>query len=102
MANTTGKKFGGRKKGTPNKTTKEIRDSFQFIIDKNLNNLDKWLNKIGKDNPEKAITLILNISEYVLPKLNKIEFDEKIEDDIENMTDEEIDAELKKLREKGY
>lgn len=25
MANTTGKKFGGRKKGTPNKTTSEIR-----------------------------------------------------------------------------
>ena len=25
MANTTGKKFGGRKKGTPNKSTSEIR-----------------------------------------------------------------------------
>ena len=102
MANTTGKKFGGRKKGTPNKTTKEIRDSFQFIIDKNLDNLDKWLSKIGKDNPEKAIALILNISEYVLPKLNKIEFDEKIEDEFENMTDEELEAELKKLKEQGY
>lgn len=41
MANTTVKKFGGRKKGTPNKTTKKIRSAFQLIIDKNLNNIDK-------------------------------------------------------------
>ncbi|QMU64599.1 MAG: hypothetical protein GKR88_10075 [Flavobacteriaceae bacterium] len=60
MANTTGKKFGGRKKGTPNKTTKEIRNAFQLIIDKNLNNIDKWLNEIAETNPKKAI--ILNIS----------------------------------------
>ena len=26
MANTTGKKYGGRKKGTPNKLTKEIKE----------------------------------------------------------------------------
>lgn len=27
MANTTGKKFGGRKKGTPNKTTSALKDA---------------------------------------------------------------------------
>ena len=27
MANTTGKKFGGRKKGTPNKTTADIKEA---------------------------------------------------------------------------
>lgn len=97
MANTTGKKFGGRKKGTPNKTTKEIRNAFQLIIDNNLNNIDKWLNKIAETNPEKAITIILNISEYVLPKLNKVEIEKNAKDDYENMTDEELDAELKKL-----
>jgi hypothetical protein len=97
MANTTGKKFGGRKKGTPNKTTKEIRNAFQLIIDNNLNNIDKWLNEIAETNPEKAITIILNISEYVLPKLNKVEVEKSTKDDYENMTDEELDAELKKL-----
>jgi len=73
MANTTGKKFGGRKKGTPNKTTKEIKEAFELIVDNNLNNIDEWIKNIADDNPEKAINIILKFAEYVLPKLNKTE-----------------------------
>jgi len=101
MANTTGKKFGGRKKGTPNKTTKEIKDAFQLIIDKNICNIDKWLNEVAHKNPEKAIGLILSISEFILPKINKVEFSEMVVDQYENMTEEELNLELEKL-EKDY
>ena len=31
MANTTGKKFGGRQKGTPNKLTKELRSALKDV-----------------------------------------------------------------------
>lgn len=32
MANNTGKKYGGRQKGTPNKLTKEIRTVLKDLI----------------------------------------------------------------------
>lgn len=73
MANTTGQKFGGRKKGTPNKTTKEIRDAYKLLIEANLDNMTNWINEIAKENPEKAIDLLLKLSEYVVPKLNRTE-----------------------------
>lgn len=36
MANNTGKKFGGRTAGTPNKVTKEIRDNLKRIVDNEI------------------------------------------------------------------
>lgn len=97
MANTTGKKFGGRKKGTPNKSTKETREAFKKVLNDNLDNLDVWLNKVAYKNPEKAINILLKIAEFIIPKLNKIEVEETPKDECENMTDEELDAELKRL-----
>lgn len=97
MANTTGKKFGGRKKGTSNKTTKEIKEVFKTIIDNNLNNIDEWIKKIADDNPEKAINTILKFAEYVLPKLNKTEYIETKDDEYENLTDDELEEEMKKM-----
>ena len=32
MANTTGKKYGGRKKGTPNKITKSVREGYEKVF----------------------------------------------------------------------
>ena len=39
MANLTGKKFGGRKKGTPNKVTDKVRSQFEKLLSKNLKTL---------------------------------------------------------------
>lgn len=97
MANTTGKKFGGRKKGTPNKKTKEIKEAFELIVDNNLNNIDEWIKNIADDNPEKAINIILKFAEYVLPKLNKTEYIETKDDEYVNMTDDELEKEMKEM-----
>ncbi len=97
MANTTGKKFGGRKKGTPNKTTKEIKEAFEVIVDNNLNNIDEWIKKLADNNPEKAINVILKFAEYVLPKLNKTEYIETKDDEYVNMTDDELEKEMKEM-----
>lgn len=96
MANTTGKKFGGRKKGTPNRTTTEIRQAFQTIINSNIDNLDVWLNQVAEKNPEKAIFLLLELAEYVIPKFNKKDIYEEPKDEFDNMTEEELDEELRK------
>lgn len=49
MANTTGKKFGGRQKGTPNKQTKEVKQNIIEAFDKlgGVAGFVKW----GRENP---------------------------------------------------
>ena len=38
--NTTGKKFGGRKKGTPNKLTAEVKKKVQSLLDGSIDSID--------------------------------------------------------------
>lgn len=66
-------KTGGRQKGTPNKMTKEIREAYKSLIETNLENMTVWVKEIGKKNPEKAMEILLKLSEYVIPKLNRTE-----------------------------
>lgn len=73
MADENGNKTGGRQKGTPNKSTKEIRDAFQVFVEGNTDNFEKWLNQVAKNNPAKAIELVVSISEYILPKLSRVD-----------------------------
>ena len=68
-----GIKTGGRVKGTPNKTTSEIREAYKMLIENNLDNLSKWVNELAEKNPEKAIDIIIKMSEYVIPKLTRSE-----------------------------
>ena len=65
------KKLGGRVKGTPNKSTKDIREAYQMLIERNIPKLEKWLDAISKKSPERAIYILYNLSEYVIPKLNR-------------------------------
>ena len=71
MANTTGKKWGGRTRGTPNKQTSEIREAYRMLIENNLDNLAYWIETIAENSPEKAIDILIKLSEYVVPKLNR-------------------------------
>ncbi len=63
-------KTGGRIKGTPNKVTKEIRESYQLLIEKSLDRLESDLMEL---TPKERIEVLIKLSEYVVPKLNKIE-----------------------------
>lgn len=61
-------KTGGRVKGTPNKITKDIRESYQLLIEKNLVTLETDLNKL---NPKDRIEVLIKLSEFVIPKLQR-------------------------------
>ena len=41
MANTTGKKYGGRQKGTPNRMTKELRSILKDILYQELEEIEE-------------------------------------------------------------
>jgi hypothetical protein len=49
MANTTGKKFGGRQKGTPNKNTTAVKSALIDAFDR-LGGVDKLV-EFGQENP---------------------------------------------------
>jgi hypothetical protein len=63
-----GNKFG-RPKGCQNKATVDIKEAYKQLIENNLGNLTKWLEQIGNNDPAKAIHILSDLSEYVIPKL---------------------------------
>lgn len=70
MANTTGRKFGGRKKGTPNKDTATLREKINNLLE------DQWetvLSDMRKLSPKERIDTYTRLMEYSLPKLSRTE-----------------------------
>lgn len=63
----------GRRKGSVNKTTEEIRLAFQALIESSLPDIQKWLQQVAKDNPEKALSIVERYSDFILPKLQRTE-----------------------------
>lgn len=72
--NTTGKKFGGRTKGTPNKITSEIKETLKEVLSNEIENLPHRLSELDvKDRLDVLVKLI----PYILPKENEqIDFKE--------------------------
>lgn len=68
MAN--GFKTGGRKKGTENKITTDIREKFNQLLSDNINCLDEDLKAL---EPKERINAILQLSKFVIPQLKTIE-----------------------------
>jgi len=63
----------GKKPGTKNRTTKEIREAYQKLTEENLENMTLWLGQIAAEDPAKAMDLMLRLSEYIIPKLARQE-----------------------------
>ena len=70
MANTTGKKFGGRKKGTPNKDTKQLREKIEALLTDNWEQINEDLKEV---TPKERIDAYTKLLEYSVPKLNRTE-----------------------------
>lgn len=58
----------GRKKGIPNKTTSELKQTINLLVSNNIDEAQDWLTKVGKVNPAKALELLIRLTELVLPK----------------------------------
>lgn len=65
-------KTGGRKKGTPNKDTKELREKISDLIDNNFDSIQSDMDSL---TPEKRLDFLAKLFEYSLPKLNRTELD---------------------------
>jgi hypothetical protein len=69
MANTTGNKYGGRAKGTPNRLTKELRTVLKDIVYRELESIELRLDEL---EPKERIELTIKLMPYVFPKLDSI------------------------------
>ena len=65
MANTTGKKYGGRELGTPNKLTKELKQAINNVIYQEMELITDHINKI---EPKERLDLLVKLLPYVIPK----------------------------------
>lgn len=70
MANNTGKKWGGRRKGTPNSDTKDLRERVRALLD------DKWdkvLEDMDKLSSKDRMDSIIKLLDFALPRLSRQE-----------------------------
>jgi len=69
----------GRTKGTPNKTTQEIKDIITRVVGNQLDKLESDLTRIRKESPARAAEIYMKMVEYVLPKMSKLDIEGKLE-----------------------
>lgn len=77
-----GKKTGGRKPGTPNKISKDIRILLKNILYSELENLPSYLDKL---EPKDRALVIIKLTQIAIPALDSVnyQFDE-LPDDYES------------------
>ena len=69
MANTTGKKYGGRTKGTPNRLTKEMRTILKNILFAELENIEELMESLDS---KQRIELVIKLLPFILPKVETV------------------------------
>ena len=72
MANTTGKKFGGRTKGTPNKCTAEAKALLVDLIAGQTDRIQEALDEVFECNKREYLQIMLRLLPYVMPKASEM------------------------------
>jgi len=60
----------GRKAGSLNRATKDIRDAFSLLIQNNIDTLQKDLDSL---EPKERVKLLLDMAQFVVPKLRSVD-----------------------------
>lgn len=99
-----GRKTGGRKKGTPNRIDKEIKERFaDFLLHSTLN-IEKLWDNLEKESARDALNAIKDFAEFVLPKQSRVDnrlVDEEGKDRNIEVTVNRIVRSVEKIEEKG-
>lgn len=81
-----GNKLGGRKPGSLNRSTEQMKLTLARAVNNTLDTLTKDLEEIKKKDPEKAIELALKLMEYTMPKLSRTEVKAEIDQRIHQIS----------------
>ncbi len=84
MANTTGQKFGGRKAGTPNKVTKNLKGLVYAFLESNIKNLQEQYDQL---NPSDKLDFFQKLLKFAVPTqtASRIDFEKMSEEDLDNI-----------------
>ncbi len=63
------KKYGGRKKGTPNKTTEETRQWLKMFLDNNQKQIEEDFKAL---EPHQRLQIFERLLQYTLPKMQNV------------------------------
>jgi hypothetical protein len=63
----------GTRKGVGNRVTNEVRKSFQFLVE---NNLERLQNDLDELEPKDRIKFILEMARFILPTLQAVSVDD--------------------------
>ena len=70
----------GRPKGSPNTDTSLVKEAYSQIITSNLENVNDWIEEVGRTNPLQALKIVLKMGDYVLPKLSRVKHIQEIKE----------------------
>ena len=76
----------GRPKGAINRSTEMMKLTIARAVDNTLSTLSADLEKIRKEDPERAIELALKLMEYTLPKLSRMEVKADIQQRVQQIS----------------
>lgn len=85
-------KTGGRKKGTPNKSTSTLRDWVQQLMDGNRQQIEDDLKLLP---PKDRVTTLLKLLDYVIPRMQSV----SAKVDFNELSEQQIDAIINQLSE---
>lgn len=63
----------GKRPGTLNHVTREVRDCFRMLLENNVDKLQGWLDRVAVKDPGKALDMVAKLAEFVTPKLARTE-----------------------------
>jgi hypothetical protein len=66
-------KRGGRKRGTPNKLTRDERTLLALVVNYGLERAQGWLERVARKHPARALALTAKFAEFVVPRLQRTE-----------------------------
>jgi len=72
---------GKKSKRGQDNNLKEIRETFRNILENNQPNIQNWLEEVAKNDPAKALDLLLKMSSFVVSKPRSVELEVDISKD---------------------
>jgi hypothetical protein len=84
----------GRRSGTPNKVTTELRQKITDLIEKNFKKIEADFNKL---DPEKRLIVLERYLKYCLPPLQSLDIRADIKGSLEGMSDEQLNDLAEKI-----
>lgn len=86
MAFEKGNKLGGRKPGSLNRSTEQMKLSIARATNRVLDDMPVILDRLIKEDPKAAVDLAIKLMEFHIPKMSRVEMRAEIEQKIQQVS----------------